>query len=71
MADRLYASSTKAPRQSSAPASKPLVDPAGQKSVTGAPTPGLSVNKAANKDSAKDLDAILRRSLAKATATAR
>lgn len=67
MADRLYASSTKAPRQSSAPASKPLVDPAGQKSVTGAPTPGLSTKTAAKGD-AKDLDAILRRSLAKATA---
>lgn len=44
------------------------LDPSGQKSVTGSPTPGLSTKSAASKEGAKDLDAILRRSLAKATA---
>jgi hypothetical protein len=48
-------------------APRPL-DPAGQKSVTGSPTPGLSTTRPPSKDDAKDLDAILRRSLAKATA---
>lgn len=48
-------------------APRPL-DPAGQKSVTGSPTPGLSTTRAPGKEDAKDLDAILRRSLAKATA---
>lgn len=43
-------------------------DPAGQKSVTGAPSPGLATSRAPNKEDAKDLDAILRRSLAKASA---
>lgn len=47
--------------------SRPL-DPAGTKSITGAPTPGLSTTKAPSKEGAKDLDAILRRSLAKVTA---
>jgi hypothetical protein len=44
------------------------LDPAGKKSVTGSPTPGLSTTRAPGKEDAKDLDAILRRSLAKATA---
>lgn len=44
------------------------LDPAGQKSVTGSPTPGLATTRAPGKEDAKDLDAILRRSLAKATA---
>ncbi len=69
MADKLYASSVQSPRTLSAPASsRPLVDPAGQKSVTGSPTPGLATTRAPGKEDAKDLDAILRRSLAKATA---
>ncbi len=69
MADRLYASSFQAPRTQSAPASAvPLVNPAGQKSITGSPTPGLSTTKAPSKEDAKDLDATLRRAYARATA---
>ncbi len=58
-----------ASREPGTPASVPRpLDPAGKKSVTGSPTPGLSTTRAPGKEDAKDLDAILRRSLAKATA---
>lgn len=50
------------------PASVRQLDTAGKKSVTGSPTPGLATTRAPGKEDAKDLDAILRRSLAKVTA---
>lgn len=70
MAERINpAPQFKAKSEPGTPAFAPRpLDPAGQKSVTGSPTPGLATTRPPGKEDAKDLDAILRRSLAKATA---
>lgn len=70
MAERINpAPKSNAPSEPGTPAFAPrTLDPSGQKSVTGSPTPGLATTRAPGKEDAKDLDAILRRSLAKATA---
>lgn len=70
MAERINpAPQFKAKDEPGTPAFAPrTLDPSGQKSVTGSPTPGLATTRAPGKEDAKDLDAILRRSLAKATA---
>lgn len=67
MADRLYpAAPFSGSSQSAAPEAK-RVNPAGLKSVTGSPSPGISdtTRTAKGKEDAKDLDAVLKRSFAK------
>lgn len=69
MAERINPAPTFVAREpgTQATPTRPL-DPAGLKSVTGSPTPGLPTKRAPSKEDAKDLDATLRRAFARATA---